>query len=148
MCFNTLHKKMKFPTEDFFSKCDQIRRKLRVCSCLIKNSLMENFIFLCSDNLLFTNYYKRAIQYLFRKDCHWTKIAAFHYGYPADLVTFAEAALNEKLHFFMQRVTYKILVCAVSYSIAIFIAVMKCLVFLNNLLRRAPVDTSRYEIQI
>ena len=45
MCFNTLHKKMKFPTEDFFSKCDQIRRKLRVCSCLIKNSLMENFIF-------------------------------------------------------------------------------------------------------
>ena len=113
-----------------------------------KEFLNGKFHFLCSDNLLFRNYYKRAIQYLFRKDCHWTKIAAFHYGYPADLVTFAEAALNEKLHFFMQRVTYKILVCAVSYSIAIFIAVMKCLVFLNNLLRRAPVDTSRYEIQI
>ena len=35
--------KMKFPTEDFFSKCDQIRRKLRIWSHLLKKSLMENF---------------------------------------------------------------------------------------------------------
>ena len=33
---------MKFSSKDFFSKCDQIRRKLRD---LVKNSLMENFIF-------------------------------------------------------------------------------------------------------
>ena len=49
---NTLHKqrvfkavfitqKMKFSIKDFFSKCDQIRR-----SRLLKNFLMENFIFL------------------------------------------------------------------------------------------------------
>ena len=37
--------KMKFSIKDFFSKCDQIRRKLRICSHLLKKSLMENFIF-------------------------------------------------------------------------------------------------------
>ena len=38
----TLHKKMKFSITDFFSKCDQICKKLR------KKSLIENFHFLCS----------------------------------------------------------------------------------------------------
>ena len=36
---------MKFSIKDFFSKCEQIRRKLRICSHLLKKSLMENFIF-------------------------------------------------------------------------------------------------------
>ena len=40
---------MKFPIKDFFSKCDQIRRKLRIWSHLLKKSLMENFI-LCAMN--------------------------------------------------------------------------------------------------
>ena len=34
---------MKFSIKDFFSKCDQIRS-------FLKKSLMENFIFLCSEN--------------------------------------------------------------------------------------------------
>ena len=37
--------KMNFSIKDFFSKCDQIRRKLRIWSHLLKKSLMENFIF-------------------------------------------------------------------------------------------------------
>ena len=37
--------KMKFSTKDFFSKCDQIRRKLRMWSQLMNDSLVENFIF-------------------------------------------------------------------------------------------------------
>ena len=37
--------KMKFSMKDFFSKCDQIRRKLRIWSHLLKKSLMENFLF-------------------------------------------------------------------------------------------------------
>ena len=37
--------KMKFSFEDFFSKCDQIRRGLRIWSHLLNKSLMENFIF-------------------------------------------------------------------------------------------------------
>ena len=37
--------KMKFSIKDFFSKYDQIRRKLRIWSNLLKKSLMENFIF-------------------------------------------------------------------------------------------------------
>ena len=36
---------MKFSIKDFFSKCDQTDRKLRVWSDLLKKSLMENFIF-------------------------------------------------------------------------------------------------------
>ena len=36
---------MKFSIKDFFSKCDQIRRKLRIRSHLLKKSLMENLIF-------------------------------------------------------------------------------------------------------
>ena len=31
----------------FFSNCDQICSFLRICSHLLRNSLMENFIFLC-----------------------------------------------------------------------------------------------------
>ena len=36
---------MKFSVKDIFSKCDQIRRKLRIWSQLLKKSLIENFIF-------------------------------------------------------------------------------------------------------
>ena len=36
---------MKFFIKDFFSKCDQIRRFLRIWSHLLKKALMENFIF-------------------------------------------------------------------------------------------------------
>ena len=44
-------KKKRFSIKDFFSKYDQIRRKLRIWSHLLKKSLMKNFIFLCGDNV-------------------------------------------------------------------------------------------------
>ena len=37
--------KMKFSIKDFFSKYDQTLRKLRICSHLLKKSLIENFSF-------------------------------------------------------------------------------------------------------
>ena len=37
--------KMKFSITNFFSKCDQIRRFLRIWSHLLRKSVMENFIF-------------------------------------------------------------------------------------------------------
>ena len=37
--------KMKFSIKDFFSKCDQIRRKLQIWSHLLKRYLFESFIF-------------------------------------------------------------------------------------------------------
>ena len=40
--------KMKFSIQDFFSKCDQIRRKLWIWSHLLKKFLIENFILLYS----------------------------------------------------------------------------------------------------
>ena len=39
-----LHKKMKFSIKDFFSKCDQILRKLRIWSQLLKKPLIKNLI--------------------------------------------------------------------------------------------------------
>ena len=36
---------MKFYTKSFFSKCDQIRGKLRIWSHLLKKSWIENIIF-------------------------------------------------------------------------------------------------------
>ena len=36
---------MKFSIKDFLSKFDQIRRKLRIWSHLLKKYFMENFIF-------------------------------------------------------------------------------------------------------
>ena len=41
---HTVQKK-KFSINDFFSKCDQICRKLRIWSHLLKKLLMENFVF-------------------------------------------------------------------------------------------------------
>ena len=38
---------MKFSIKDYFSKCDQILRKLRIWLHLLEEYLMENFIFLC-----------------------------------------------------------------------------------------------------
>ena len=42
--------KIKFSIKDFFSKCDQIRRKLQIWSHLLKKSLIENFDF-CAEKL-------------------------------------------------------------------------------------------------
>ena len=36
--------KMKFFLKDFFSKCDQVRSYLRICSQLLKKSLTENVL--------------------------------------------------------------------------------------------------------
>ena len=40
--------KMTFSIKDFCSKCDQIHRKLQIWPHLLKKSLIENLIFLCS----------------------------------------------------------------------------------------------------
>ena len=42
---NNVAQKMKFSIKDFFSECDEICRKLRILSHLLKKSLMGNFIF-------------------------------------------------------------------------------------------------------
>ena len=41
---NITAQKMKFSVKDFFSKCDQICKKLRIWSHLLKKSLLKNFI--------------------------------------------------------------------------------------------------------
>ena len=72
----SLHKKMKFSIKDFLSQCDQIHRKLRIWSHLLKKSLMENFIFCAVDvrsriHRIITNIYnnkQKKLKDSFRKD--------------------------------------------------------------------------------
>ena len=45
----THHKLIKFFIKDFFSKCDQIRKKFPIWSYLLEKPLMENIIFLSSE---------------------------------------------------------------------------------------------------
>ena len=45
MSYTLTARKIKFSIKDFFGKYDQIRRKLRIRSQLLKKSLMGNFIF-------------------------------------------------------------------------------------------------------
>ena len=45
LIFECTAQKMTFSIKNFFSKCDQIRRKLRIWSHSLKKSIMENFIF-------------------------------------------------------------------------------------------------------
>ena len=46
--------KIKFSINDLFSKCDQIRRKLRIWSHLLNKSLTENLIF-CAVTVITNN---------------------------------------------------------------------------------------------
>ena len=54
--------KMKFSIKNFFSKCDQIRRKLRIWSHLLRKSLMENFIFCAVFPMTFLTYLLEGIK--------------------------------------------------------------------------------------
>ena len=58
-------KKMKFCIKNFFSKCDQIWRKLRIWSHLLKKSLMENFIFRTFKILFWFEIHKNFINLQF-----------------------------------------------------------------------------------
>ena len=54
----------KFPVEDFFSKCDKIRKKLQIWSHLLKKFLIENLHFLCSDDGMFQVCFKLDFNFL------------------------------------------------------------------------------------
>ena len=61
---------MKFSIMDFFIKCNQIHRKLRIWLHLLKKSLMENFIvcavhILREDNYLLIFFEKRVKYFSF-----------------------------------------------------------------------------------
>ena len=45
ICVIDTAQKMKFSIKDFFSTCDQIRKKLQIWPHLLRKFLMENFIF-------------------------------------------------------------------------------------------------------
>ena len=58
--------KMRFAIKDFFSKCDKIRRKLRIWSHLLNKSLMEILIF-CA----LWKRSQRSLRSLFKSLLYW-----------------------------------------------------------------------------
>ena len=62
-CVLVTAQKMKFSIKDFFSKCDQIRRKLRIWSYLVKKSLMKNFILSAACMCLFSFLELRSLDF-------------------------------------------------------------------------------------
>ena len=58
--------KMKFSIKDFFSKCDQIRRNLRIWSHLQKKSLIEYFVF-CALNGAIKNEVKNNVLFFIKQ---------------------------------------------------------------------------------
>ena len=69
-CPSYTAQKIKFSIKDFFSKYDQVRRKLRIWSHLMKKSLIENFIF-CAELFELNISYLCAyyICYFYSKKC-------------------------------------------------------------------------------
>ena len=63
-------KKLSFLLGDFYSKCDQIRKRLRIWSDLLKKYLMENFIFCAVIDISI----KVILSYICRKKLHLQKI--------------------------------------------------------------------------
>ena len=62
--------KMKLSIKDFSSKCNQIRRFLRIWSHLLEKSLMENFIFcavliIIDEKLFFSKQFSYSMYLLF-----------------------------------------------------------------------------------
>ena len=51
---------------NFISKCEHIRKKLRICSHLLNNSLTENFIF-CAVNII--GFTTEAWKFFFKPNC-------------------------------------------------------------------------------
>ena len=69
--------KNEVPIRDFFSKCDQIHTKLRIWSYLLKNFLIENFIFcavdpsICLSRAFLWN--RSSNNKMWRRRIFWTK---------------------------------------------------------------------------
>ena len=69
--------KMKFSIMDFFSKCDQIRKFLRIWSHLLKKSLMENLIFLCSVYNIILHLQEYLAPWFLRENFLWSIVYGF-----------------------------------------------------------------------
>ena len=66
--------KMKFFIKGFFSKCNQICRKLRIGSHFLKKSLMENFFFCTVLHLNFWRFWFILGFFTIRSDRHKQKL--------------------------------------------------------------------------
>ena len=78
---DNLHKKMKFSMKNFSSKCDQIRRKLRIWTHSLEKSLMENFIF-CAVIRCHIGFFERLFNLeLSSHSFHKITFASFRYLY-------------------------------------------------------------------
>ena len=85
---------MKFSIRDFFSECDQIRRKLGISSHLLKKSLMENFIFCAVSSISLFHLNDFSLIIFILKLVNLTK---------ADRLDFMHVFENMPYHFFLNN---------------------------------------------
>ena len=74
--------KMNFSIKDFFSKCDQIRRKLQIWSHLLKKSFIENFFFcvvFVSFDFWVVWYFHGSDKYCQINQCYWKLFAKYFF---------------------------------------------------------------------
>ena len=74
-----MHKKMKFSIKDFFSKWDQIRRKLRIWSHLLKKLLMETSFFVQCKNAFYLSYSLMFYNFLLLLKFQFTGVNASYF---------------------------------------------------------------------
>ena len=93
--------KMKFSIMEFFSKCDQIRRKLQIWSHLLKRSLMENFVF-CAVKIQY-----RTCRVNERQVCRQSKSVSLVYKAcsPCDVNVVTESNRSGRVSLFRIRLT-------------------------------------------
>ena len=91
--------KMKFPIKDFFSKCDQSRRKLRIWSHLLKKSLIENLFFCAVGIMIFPNntFSIRICSYKWKTSYNWRSSVPPVWNYSI----FTKAIIG-KTHWFLE----------------------------------------------
>ena len=71
----TTAQKMKFLIKDFFSKCDQTHRSLRIWLHLLKKSPMENFIFCAVEvTIIWIHFFVYNISY--KESSLWESLAS------------------------------------------------------------------------
>ena len=104
-----------FSITDFFSKCDQIRRKLRIWSHLLKKSLMENFIFVLHTDLATSNDHKNRFNSSNKSSYCWKNLLILEKAAVFPSLLFMYLMINIPINKFNKR---QVEICVVLYNLS------------------------------
>ena len=103
---------MKFSIKNFFSKYDQTRRKMWICSHLLKKPLMENFTFCVVRYFQYLYNYKQTQFWVNRLRCYrWFFLQSWYLDYLGQVnVRFCYRGSQENYFWWVGRSIGKIIV--------------------------------------